>query len=55
VEAQVRAVPVLVLLFGVAATAGAVLIGYGAAVAMAAASEVSSPGTVAAVYSPGLG
>lgn len=44
------AVPVLVMLVGVAATAGAVLIGYGTAVVMAAASEESSPATVAAIY-----
>jgi len=43
------------MLIGVAATAGAVLIVYGTAVVMAAASEESSPGTVAAIYSPVLG
>lgn len=43
-------VAVLVMLVGVAATAGAVLVGYGMMVVLAAASDESSPDTVAAVY-----
>jgi len=40
----------LVMLVGVAATGGAVLIGYAMMVVLAAASEESSPATVVAVY-----
>lgn len=45
-----RRVAPLVMLLGVAATGGAVLIGYGMMVVLAAASEESSPATVVAVY-----
>lgn len=43
-------VPVLVMLVGAAATAGALLVGFGLSAVLAAASEESSPGTVVAVY-----
>lgn len=43
-------VPILVMLVGVASTAGALLVGFGMSAVLAAASEESSPSTVVAVY-----